>query len=41
MNSAMNRELVYVILIGINNLMEDIGQEPTDASQQEKFNITS
>ena len=26
MNSAMNIEFVYLILIGINNHMEDIGQ---------------
>ena len=27
MNSAMNREFVYLILMGINNFMEDIANE--------------
>ena len=41
MNSAMNIEFVYIILIGINNFMEGIGtQNPetegnTDSLQQE------
>lgn len=39
MNSAMNRELVYLILIGINNFMEDNSFE--GETSQDKFNTSS
>lgn len=35
MTSAMNRELVYLILIGINNFMEDIGRDLNSPSSHE------